>query len=212
VVMHITFVSFNFKGSDTATEERHYLDYHVALAKSFPGVSLYLHGRLLPADGVKPDRFRAAILGFDTLEASAGSMSSEASTKVMADTQERLTDLRLEAFESEVVVPFEKARPGTARFVWAVAFDFKPDQGDLETAERNYKARHVELARKLPGLKGYMIARLGGERQRIGIMMFDSFDRFREAMKSPIGQDVTKDGMARLANVRFVSIDARVEV
>jgi uncharacterized protein (TIGR02118 family) len=210
--MHITFVAFNFKGSDLAAEEKHYFDYHVALAKSFPGLSFYVTGRLRPVNGAKPAHFRVAIIGFPGLEASAAGMSTEASMKVIADTQERLTDMRLEAFEAEVVVPFEKVRPGTPRFVWAVAFDFKREQGDLETAERGYRARHVEIARKLPGLKGYLIGRLGGERQRIALMMFECADSFKAAMASPEALEGRKDGAATLTNMRYDSIDARVEI
>ncbi len=210
--MHITFVCFNFRGSDTAAEEKHYFDYHVALAKSFPGVSLYLTGRLLASNGAKPDRLRAAVLGFPNIEASAGSMATEASMKVMADTQERLTDMRLEAFQAEEVVPFERPKPGASRFLWAVAFDFKPDQGDLDTAERNYKTGHVQIARGIPGLKGYMIARLGGERQRIAMLMFDSADSYREAMASPAGREAARDGAATLTNIRSDRIEACVEL
>jgi len=188
--MHITFVAFNFKGSDLASEEQHYFDYHVALAKSFPGVSLYATGRFLPVRGAKPAHLRGAILGYDSVEAGVAAMGTEASMKVIVDTQERLTDMRLEAFQADAVVPFEKGRPGASRFIWAVAFDFK--DSDREAAERNYRAGHVEIARKLPGLKGYLIGRLDGERQRIALMAFESADRFRAAMASPAGLESSK--------------------
>jgi len=208
--MHITYVAFNFKGADLAAEEQHYFDYHVALAKSFPGVSLYLTGRFLPIGGAKPAHLRGAILGYDSVEAGVTAMGTEASLKVMADSQAHLTDLRLEVFQAEVVVPFEKGKPGAPRFVWAVAFDFKP--GDREAAERNYRASHVEIARKLPGLKGYLIARLDGERHRIAIIAFDSADKFRAAMASPAGLEGSKDGAATLTNLRFERLDARLEI
>ncbi len=216
--MHLTFVAFNFKGSDAASEEQHYADYHVALAKSLPGVCMYLTGRLRPVSGARLDHLRAAILGFKTAEGSSAAMASAAGAKIIADTQAHLSDLRLEAFEAEAVVPFEAAPPGTRRFVLAAAFDFRPEQGALAAAERNYKARHVEIARKLPGLKGYLIARLGGpgagapDRQRIAMLMFESFDEFRSAFRSPIGKELTGDGEATITNLRFDHIDARVEV
>ena len=210
--MHITYVAFNFKGSDLAAEEQHYFDYHVALAKSFPGVSLYVTGRFLPIGGAKPAHLRGAILGYDSVEAGVAAMGTEASLKVMADSQAHLTDLRLEVFQAEVVVPFEKGKPGAPRFVWAVAFDFKPEAGDRETAERNYRASHVEIARKLPNLKGYLIARLDGERHRIAIMAFDSAEQFRAAMASPAGLEGSKDGAATLTNLRFDRLDARLEI
>lgn len=214
--MHITFVAFNFKGSDIAREERNYFDHHVALAKSLPGVGIYLTGRLCPVSAVKPDHFRAAILGFESAEASGAAMATAASAEIMADTQAHLKDLRLETFEAEAVVPFEAAPAGTSRFVLVAAFDFRPEQGDLATAMRNYKAHHVEVARKLPGLKGYLIAGLGGagapNRQRIAMLMFESFDQFRDAFRSPVGRELSKDGENTICNLRFDHIDAQVEV
>jgi hypothetical protein len=40
--MHIMMVTFDFKGSDLAAEERHYRDVHMALAKQFTGINMYL--------------------------------------------------------------------------------------------------------------------------------------------------------------------------
>jgi uncharacterized protein (TIGR02118 family) len=211
--MHITYVAFNFKGADVEAEERHYLDYHLALAKSLPGVSLYLAGRLRPIQGRKPERFRAAVLAYPSAEASMAAMSNDASMKLMADSQEHLTDLRLEILTAEEVVPFKPRRPGAACFVLGAAFDFQASQGDRAAAERKYRSVHVEIARKLPGLRGYLIAPLeGGERQRIAFLVFDSFDSFRAAMASPAGRELAKDGEATITNVRFDHIDARVEV
>ncbi len=210
--MHITFVAFNFTGSDLAAEEQHYFDYHVALAKSFPGVSLYVTGRFLAPGGAKPAHVRGAILGFDSVAASAAAMGTDASMKVIVDSQQHLTDMRLEVFEAEAVVPFEKGKSGRPCFLWAVAFDFKPEAGDRETAERNYRARHVELARKMPGLKGYLIGRLDGERQRIALMAFENADQFRAATASPAGMEGSKDGAATLTNLRLERLDARLEV
>jgi uncharacterized protein (TIGR02118 family) len=213
--MHVTFVAFNFKGSDVAGEERNYFERHVALARSLPGLRIYLTGRLRPVQGAKPEHFRAAIIGFESAEASGRAMSTPAAAEIMADTQAHLKDLRFEAFEAETVVPFESAPAGTRRFLLASAFDFKPDQGDL-AAVRNYRARRVEIARKLPALRGYLIAGLGGagahSRQRIAMLMFESFERFRDALRSPIGRELNQDGENTICNLRFEHIDAQVEI
>jgi uncharacterized protein (TIGR02118 family) len=216
--VQLTYVTFNFKGSDIAAEEKHYFDYHAALAKSLPGVSMYLTGRLRAIRSEKPKWLRAAMLGFQSESAAASAMAGEGGTKLIADTQARLGDLRIETFNAEAVVPFAAKRPGRECFVVAAGFDFRAEQGGLEKAERRYRTEHVELARKLPGLRAYLVARLGGpggakaERQRIAILAFDSFEAFREAFRSPVGVEVGKDGDATLSNMRVEQIDARIEV
>ena len=44
--MHIMMVTFDFQGADLDAEERHYRDVHMALARQFSGVNMYLAGRI----------------------------------------------------------------------------------------------------------------------------------------------------------------------
>ncbi|HXW85679.1 MAG TPA: hypothetical protein VEJ86_14830, partial [Candidatus Binataceae bacterium] len=75
--MQLDFYAFDFQSTDHEAEERNYLGHHVALAKQTPGLKLYYTGRLIEAQGQKPERLRMAILGIDENEAAKGKLAPE---------------------------------------------------------------------------------------------------------------------------------------
>jgi uncharacterized protein (TIGR02118 family) len=214
--MYLNFVAFNFAGADTGAGERHYLDYHVALAKRFPGLRMYLAGRVTGSRTAKLERFRAAIVGFDDAAAAAAAMQSEVVAPLVADTGEHLRDLISKSATCETIVPFDSRRPGGSCFAMAAEFGFELGGGTLEAAEQRYRAVHVGIARRLPGLRGYLIGGLDGEpeagRHRLALLIFDSREACRDAYRSAVGQGLVRDEDATIRNARVWRIEARAEV
>ncbi len=216
--MRITFVAFNYKsGADIEAEEKHYLSYHLALAKKTAGVNLYYSGRLAKAAGKEPERIRAAILGFESAEAAIASAGSEQMMLLAADSVAHLDDLVMRTVDAEVIVPFTSRRPGQSCFVMAAEFGLEPTGGS-EAAEGHYRDVHVGIARRLPGLRNYIIGKIneaGGDtsgRYRMAFLAFDTADALRTAYRSPVGQELVKDEEATIRNPRVYRLDARVEV
>ena len=95
----------------------------------------------------------------------------------------------------------------------ATAFDFHERGGTLADAERHYRDYHVPLARRLPGLRGYVIGPLAGtrsmpaERTRGAVLVFDTLDDLRAAYRSPIGVELRADEEQLIARPRVVLID-----
>ena len=215
--MHLTFVTFNYQSADLEAEERNYLGHHVELAKRFPGLRQYYTGRLMKVAGKEPDRIRAAILAYDDAAAAASAMRSDVLPALLADTQAHLRDGTSAAVEAETIVPFDSRRAGQQCFVMVAEFDLEQSAG-LEAAEKHYLGTHVSIARRLPGLRNYIIGKLiktpGGEdsRYRIATLVFDSLDAYRAAYASPAGRELLKDEEATIRNARVYRLDARVEV
>ncbi len=213
--MQFQFVAFNYKSSDLEAEERNYLGHHVALARKLPGLRLYYTGRMLEHRGSKPDHVRAAILAFDSA-AAAGQAMAAAGPELIEDTQAHLKDLRSFLFEGEVIVPFEERKPGQSCFLMAAEFNLE-QSGGLEAAENRYRNHHTALARRLPGLRNYLIGKLAGagpaaDRYRIAMLAFDSEQAFIDAYRSPAGRELRKDEDATIRDARVHRLDARVEV
>src|SRR5258708_39130849 len=103
--MHVTFVTFNCQSADFEAEERNYLDYHVELAKRFPGLRQYYTGRLMKVAGRGPDSVRAAILAYDDATAAASAMRSDVVPALIADTQAHLRDATSTAVDATTIVP-----------------------------------------------------------------------------------------------------------
>ena len=88
----------------------------------------------------------------------------------------------------------------------------------LEAAEKHYLGTHMSIARRLPGLRNYVIGKLiktpGGEdsRYRIAILVFDSLEAYRAAYTSPAGRELLKDEAETIQNARVYRLDARIEV
>jgi uncharacterized protein (TIGR02118 family) len=215
--MHLTFVTFNYQSADLEAEERNYLGHHVELAKRFPGLRQYYTGRLMKVAGKEPDRIRAAILAYDDAAAAASANRSDVLPALLADTQAHLRDGTSAAVEAETIVPFDSRRAGQQCFVMVAEFDLEQSAG-LEAAEKHYLGTHVSIARRLPGLRNYIIGKLiktpGGEdsRYRIATLVFDSLDAYRAAYASPAGRELLKDEAATIRNARVYRLDARIEV
>lgn len=215
--MHLTFVTFNYQSADLEAEERNYLGHHVELAKRFPGLRQYYTGRLMKVAGKEPDRIRAAILAYDDAAAAASAMRSDVLPALLADTQAHLRDGTSAAVEAETIVPFDSRRAGQQCFVMVAEFDLEQSAGH-EAAEKHYLGIHVSIARRLPGLRNYIIGKLiktpGGEdsRYRIATLVFDSLDAYRAAYASPAGRELLKDEAAAIRNARVYRLDARIEV
>ncbi|HLX04191.1 MAG TPA: EthD family reductase, partial [Candidatus Binatus sp.] len=205
--MHLTFVAFNFQSADLEAEERNYLAHHVELARRFPGLRQYYTGSLMKVAGKEPDRVRAAILAYDDAAAAASAMRSDVVPALLADTQAHLKDTTSAAVEAETVVPFDSRRTGQNCFVMVAEFDLEQGAG-LDAAERRYLGTHVSIARRLPGLRNYIIGKLiktpGIEdcRYRMAILAFDSLEAYRAAYASPAGRELLKDEEATIRNAR----------
>jgi uncharacterized protein (TIGR02118 family) len=215
--MHLTFVTFNYQSADLEAEERNYLGHHVELAKRFPGLRQYYTGRLMKVAGKEPDRIRAAILAYDDAAAAASANRSDVLPALLADTQAHLRDGTSAAVEAETIVPFDSRRAGQQCFVMVAEFDLDQSAG-LEAAEKHYLGQHVSIARRLPGLRNYIVGKLiktpgiEDSRYRMATLVFDSLDAYRAAYASPAGRELLKDEEATIRNARVYRLDARVEV
>ena len=215
--MHLTFVTFNYQSADLEAEERNYLGHHVELAKRFPGLRQYYTGRLMKVAGREPDSVRAAILTYDDAAAAASAMRSEVVPALLADTQAHLKDGTSTAVDAETIVPFDSRRAGQNCFVMVAEFDLEQNAG-VEAAEKHYLGTHASIARRLPGLRNYVIGKLiktagiEDSRYRMAILVFDSLDAYRAAYASPAGRELLKDEAATIRNARVYRLDARVEV
>jgi uncharacterized protein (TIGR02118 family) len=215
--MHLTFVTFNFQSADLESEERNYLGHHVQLARRFPGLRQYYTGRLMKVAGKEPDRIRAAIIGYDDAAAAASAMRSDVVPALLADTQAHLKDGTSTAVDAETIVPFDLRRAGQQCFVMVAEFDLVQGAG-LDAAEKHYLGTHVSIARRLPGLRNYIIGKLiktsgiEDSRYRMATLVFDSLDAYRAAYASPAGRELLKDEEATIRNARVYRLDARVEV
>ncbi|MFZ0679053.1 EthD family reductase [Candidatus Binatus sp.] len=215
--MHLTFVTFNFQSADIAAEESNYLGHHVDLARRFPGLRQYYTGRLMKVAGKESDRVRAAILAYDDAAAAASAMRSDVVPALLADTQAHLKDVTSTAVEAETVVPFDSRRAGQNCFVMVAEFDLVQGAG-LDAAEKHYLGTHVNIARRLPGLRNYIIGKLiktpgiEDSRYRMATLAFDSLEAYRAAYRSAAGRELLKDEEATIRNARVYRLDARVEV
>ena len=215
--MHLTFVTFNFQSADLEAEERNYLGHHVELARRFPGLRQYYTGRLMKVAGKEPDRVRAAILAYDDAAAAASAMRSDVVPALLTDTQAHLKDGTSASVDAETIVPFDSRRAGQQCFVMVAEFDLVQGAG-VDAAEKHYLGTHVGIARRLPGLRNYVIGKLintagiEDSRYRVATLVFDSLDAYRAAYASPAGRELLKDEEATIRNARVYRLDARVEV
>ena len=208
--MNFTLVGFNYQSGDVEAEERNYLGHHVGLVKTLPGLRQYYTARTIEHRGEKPSHFRHALLAFENAQAPATAPSIGA--EIAADTKAHLKDLRALVFDGEIIVPFENRKPGQRCFVMTAEFNL--DKTNPEAAEKRYREHHTSIARRLPGLRNYMIGRLGpkADRYRIAILAFDSIEAFKEAYQSPVGAELIKDENETIHDAWVLRLDARVEV
>jgi uncharacterized protein (TIGR02118 family) len=210
--MQFTLAAFNYQSGDLEAEERNYLGHHVALAKQLPGIRMYYTARTMEHDGQKPSHFRYAFLGFDNADASAKAFQSPAGPALIADTQAHLKDLKSIIFDGEIIVPFDARKPGQKCLLMAAEFNL--DNSSLDAAEKRYREHHTGIARRLPGLRNYIIGKLpaGADRYRIAVLAFDSLEAFKDAYRSPMGPELMKDEDATIHDARVYRLDARAEL
>jgi uncharacterized protein (TIGR02118 family) len=217
--MRTVFALFNFKSSDLAAEERNYIEYHVQLARQLPGLRQYIIGLLRGPAGQPPPYYRAATLSFDSNDVKRSAMrDSPVAKPLAADSDAHMSGTRWLELESDIIVPFATKQPGKDYFVMAAEFDLKLEGLDLAAAEKRYLDYHTYLARRLPGLRHYLIGRLmpvaeaPPERLRMATLVFDDFEALKAAYRSPIGCELAKDEEATITNARVYRIDATVQI
>jgi len=223
--MRTIFAAFDFKSGDLADEENNYLENHVRLAKELPGLRQYITGRLRAPAGTTPPHYRAATLSFDDAEALAAAVrKSPVAKPLAADGAAHITNTRWLELDSEVIVPFVSKQSGKDYFMMAAHFDLKLTGGDLAAAEQRYLGHHTFLARRLPGLRHYLIGRFvppvgmrpdlapPSDRLRMAMLVFDDIETLRAAYRSPAGEELARDEQETIANARVYRIDATVQV
>jgi len=217
--MRTVFALFNFKSSDLAAEERNYIENHVQLARQLPGLRQYLTGRLRGPTGQQPPYYRAATLSFDSNDAKRTAMrDSRVAKPLAADGDAHMSGTRWLELESETIVPFATKQPGKDYFMMAAEFDLKLEGLDLAAAEKRYLDHHTHLARRLPGLRHYLIGRLmpaagaEPERLRMAFLVFDDAEALKAAYRSPAGRELAKDEEATITSARVYRIDATAQV
>jgi uncharacterized protein (TIGR02118 family) len=220
MTMRTIFACFNFIG-DLAAEEKNYLDVHVELAKHLPGLRQYITGKLRPSGTTAPAYYRAAVLNYDSKEAAREANRNSAVAKpLMDDSAAHISPgARWIELESEVIVPFDSRKPGQDYFVMAAEFDLKLNCDSLDSAEKLYLDHHTHIARRLPGLRHYLIGQIdhvgrGGnlDRWRMAMLVFDNIEAFRAAYRSPVGQELIKDEESTILNPRVYRLDAKVQI
>jgi uncharacterized protein (TIGR02118 family) len=222
--MHIMMVTFDFQGPDLAAEERHYRDVHMALAKQFTGVNMYLAGRIrdtqlpfTPAPELAAKPYRTAIMWFNSTQDFMNSVSSSAGAEVLADTQAHLQNVQMIHADGEAVVPFDRREPGQQCFLVGAHVNYKPAFGSQPEAEQHHVNVHTKLACRVEGLRGYYIGKtlaLGDKPdcERVVFQMYDDYDAFQRGMTSAAGQELLKDDAQLIAVKRLYFVDALVEL
>jgi uncharacterized protein (TIGR02118 family) len=225
--MKTVFATFNFKSPDLASAEKLYLEDHVRLTLQLPNLRQYITGLIRP-DPPRHLPHRAAFNYFDDETALRWALHKSAAAKpLLQDGAAHLRVNRWLELDSDIIVPFEPRQPGQQCSVLAAEFELKTSGGDFEKTEEHYLDYHVDVARRLPNLRHYMISKYQLSRMataetganlrmrnplRMAMLVFDSFEALREAYYSPIGQELMKDQEASISNARFYRIDATVQL
>lgn len=216
--MRTLFALFDLKSGDLAAEERNYNDLHVRLARDLPGLRGYITGKIMGSKNHPAPYYRGAALNFDDAEALRFAMRDSPVAKPLTDDGvEHLTNVRWIHLDSEVIVPFN-AKPGSTCTLMAAEFDLKLNGEDYAAAEARYLNHHTHIARRLPGLRNYMVASVVAkqgvkpELPRMALLVFDNAEAGREAYRSPVGQELAADEAATITNARVYRLDATVQV
>lgn len=194
--MWLSVVTFRFKSDDLAAEEANYFENHLGVARKLPGLRLYFAGKLRATRKLTPERYRAGIIAFDDGMAAGAAMMKDGPA-LMADTQAHMTKLDNRVGNASVVVP-PPTGAGRDCFVLTATFGVR-DEG-------RYREKHVGLARRLPGLRGYLAS------PGLALLVFDDYEAMRTAYRSPVGQEVNASAAAELTDLRLNYVDARTEV
>jgi uncharacterized protein (TIGR02118 family) len=216
--MRTLFALFDFKNPDIRAEEQNYIDVHVRLARQLPGLRGYITGQLIGSKSHPAPYYRAAALHFDDLDAMRHAMrDSEIAKPLTDDGIEHLTNVRWIHLDSEVIVPFD-AKPGTRCMLMAAEFDLKLNGVDYAAAEQRYLNHHTLIARRMPGLRQYVIGKVAArpgkqaELPRMALLAFDNAEAGREAYRSKVGHELAADEAETIASARVYRLDATVQV
>jgi uncharacterized protein (TIGR02118 family) len=216
--MRTLFALFDFKSSDLVAEEQNYIGNHVRLARELPGLRNYITGKLIGSTKHPAPYYRAAELNFDDLSAMRTAMRDSPVGKPLTDDGvEHLTNVRWIHLDSEVILPVD-LKPSANCMLMAAEFDLKPNGADYAVAESHYLNHHTHIARRLPGLRHYLIGRIvtkpgiQPERQRMALLIFDSAEAGRGAYRSAVGQELARDEAETIANPRVYRLDATIQV
>ena len=102
------FVStFNFNLNNYKTKEKalkHYLEYHVPLAKRMPGMKRYIIGGIEKTKGDPSQYDRMAILVFESREALRDAYGSETGKAVIEDENTLIGDYTVQLVESDEIL------------------------------------------------------------------------------------------------------------
>lgn len=93
--MFYVLVSFNFKHQNFGSPEeaeRYYLEHHVSLAKTLPGLRQYVIGFSVTPWPTAVKRHRAAILAFDSEDAMRRAYRTDVGKELSADEERLITD------------------------------------------------------------------------------------------------------------------------
>jgi uncharacterized protein (TIGR02118 family) len=226
--MKTVFATFNFKSTDTAIAEKHYIEDHVRLTRQLPNLRQYITGLVRPHPH-HPSAHRAAFNYFDDEAALRWALhKSPAAKPLLEDGAAHLRVNRWLELDSEIIVPFESRRPGLKCFVLASEFELRLNGAGPEAVEQRYLDYHVEVVRQLPNLRHYMTSKYQVSTQiseatasgevrmrnplRMAMLVFDDVEALREAYQSPSGEQLTKDEQATIVTNRVYRIDATVQL
>jgi uncharacterized protein (TIGR02118 family) len=73
--------------------DRRYLAEHTAVAAQLPGLRYYVTGRQLETGGQKPERFRCAILAWDSFEAFQAAFNSPVRDELVKDEEATIANI-----------------------------------------------------------------------------------------------------------------------
>ena len=106
--MFCMITSFNFNLENFASleaAERHYVEYHVPLARRLPGLRQYVIGRAVDFGPSVADRHRAALLAFDDAGALRAAYRSDVGRELRADEKQLIADAVVVFVEAQQILP-----------------------------------------------------------------------------------------------------------
>jgi uncharacterized protein (TIGR02118 family) len=221
------FATFNFKSADIASADKHYIDEHVPLTLKLPDLRQYITGRIRSNAEYRPPH-RAAVNYFDTeADLKWALHKSPAAKPLLVDGAANLRVNRWLELDSEIIVPFEPRWPGLDCFVLALEFELKLKGREVQPAEKHYLEYSVEMAKRLPHLRHYMISKYQMSRRldtfeasgaapirqqlRMAMLVFESFEAMSDSLTSPAGQELKRDQEYTMTKTRIYHIDATVQ-
>lgn len=101
-------------------------------------------------------------------------------------------------------------------FYMMANFNFNLDNfPSVEEAENHYLGYHVPLAKRLPGLRQYVVGRVAGFGQsvagrfRSAFLAFDSPEALRAAYRSDVGRELRADEKRLITDAILTFVDSK---